>query len=169
MLELKVQSDDREVVLRFEHSLLSLSKWEARTGLAFLTTRTKAPTEMIEYFQDMLVSPEDDPSLVYGLSPEQLDRLSTYINEPQTASSVPDDGLKKFNSEITTSELVYAWLTMLKIPFHPTETWHLSRCMMLVQIVGYKQQPPKKRKAGEVMTDWMRLNEERKKRYNTTG
>lgn len=169
MLELKVNDGDHEVVLQFEHSLLSLSKWESRTHKAFMTVVEKTPTELLDYFEDMLLSPEDDRKLVYVLSPAQMDELAVYINTPQTASSVPDEVRKKFNPEIITSELIYYWLVGMKIPFHPVEGWHLSRLMMLVQITNYKNQPAKKRKTHEVMTDWIRLNEERKKQYGTNG
>jgi len=169
MLELKVHDGDDEVVLRFEHSLLSLSKWESKTKKAFQTERVKTPSEMVLYFECMLLPPEDDPNLVVLLNPGQMDELTNYINEPQTASSVPLDDPKTINDEIVTSELIYWWLAALRIPFQPVETWHLSRTVMLVQIGGYKSQPPKKQKSRPKMSDWIRINEERKKKYGTNG
>lgn len=167
MLELKVLDEDREVILRFEHSLLSVSKWESRRKIAFLTNRQKTNEELIEYFQDMLLG-ETSPNLVFSLSPDQQTDLVTYMNTPQTASSVPDDGKKKFNSETITSELIYFWMVALKINWE-AETWHLSRLMMLVQIVNHKQQPVKKRNPREVLSDWSQQNEERKKRFGISG
>jgi len=169
VLELKVDDSDREVVLRFEHSLLSLSKWESKYKLAFLTTRQKTAREMVDYFECMLLPPEDDPNLVVLLGNEQQEELINYINTPQTASSVPDEGKSIPDGEIITSELIYYWLANLRIPFHPTETWHLSRTVMLVQIAGYKQQPPKKRKPSEVMRDWRAENARRLAMYKTRG
>lgn len=167
MLELKVHDDEgREVVLELEHSLLSLSKWESKYKKAFLSDASKLPSEMIEYFQDMLVSPEVDRNLVFALAPEQLDEIAAYINDPQTASSVPPPD--KGPAETITSELIYYWLVGLQIPFS-AETWHLNRLMMLVQIANFKQQPPKKRNAVEVMRDWRAENEARKKKFNTSG
>lgn len=168
MLEQKVQIDDREVVLQFEHSLLSLSKWEAKHKKAFLSSAQKLPTEMIDYFQDMLITPEVDRDLVYVLSPEQLDEIANYINDSQTASSVPKED-KKGIDEVVTSELIYYWLVGLQIPFHPVETWHLNRLMMLVQITNYKQQPQKKRSDKVIGADWAAINEKRKKMFNTRG
>jgi hypothetical protein len=169
VLELKVHDGDREVVLQFEHSLLSLSKWESKTRQAFLTTRQKTPDEMIGYFQDMLLPPANNPNLVYGLSPTQIEELTNYINNSHTASSVPDEVASRYNPETITSELIYYWLVAMQIPFHPAETWHLSRLMMLVQITNFKNQPPKKRKASEVYSEWRRENERRKKMFNTNG
>lgn len=169
MLELKVHDGDREVVLQFEHSLLSLSKWESKHKVPFMIDRQKTNEEMLDYFVDMLLSPDVDSNLVYGLSPNQMDRIINYINTPQTASSVPPDVKTLYNSETITSELIYYWLSALRVSFQPTETWHISRIMMLVQIAGYKQQPAKKRNPKEVMTDWIRINEERKKKFGTRG
>lgn len=169
MLELKVIDGEREVALRFEHSLLSLSKWESKYKKAFLTNAEKTPGELVDYFQMMLVTPEDATDLVLSLEPEQMEDLTNYINEVRSASSVPDDGKKQVNQETVTSELIYYWLSALRISFHPTETWHLSRIMMLVQIAGYKQQPEKKRRPKEVWTDWIQENERRKKLFKTEG
>jgi hypothetical protein len=168
MLELDVMTDEGTVTLRFEHSLRSLSKWESKHKKAFLHG-DKRPTEMLDYYQCMLLSPDIDPDLIYGLDPKQLDRLSDYINENQTASHVPqEETTSQFNPEITTSELIYFWLTALKINWE-VQDWHLSRCMMLIQITSYKQQPPKKRNPKQVMSDWRQENERRKKLFNTSG
>jgi hypothetical protein len=164
VLELKVHDGDREVVLKLEHSLLSLSKWESRTKTPFLTERTKQPIEMVDYFRDMVVSPEEDADLVYTFTPDQLEVVTNYINEPQTASTVPEQK-KEYNPEVVTSELVYHWLVAMRIPFHPVETWHLSRAVMLVQIHAYKMKPEKKQKRStlDTMTEWIRQNETNKK------
>lgn len=168
MLELKVIDGEHEVVLQFEHSLLSLSKWEEKHKKPFLASASKKHEEMIEYFQDMLLTPGVDPNLVYRLSPKQLDSLTDYINESRTASSVPED---KGNGvvEIVTSELMYYWLVALEIPFHPVETWHISRLTMLVKITSFKKQPPKKRNPKELYNDWREMDRRNKERFGTTG
>lgn len=169
MLELKVIDGEHEVVLQFEHSLLSLSKWEEKHKKPFLASRSKKHEEMIDYFQDMLLTPGVSPNLVYRLSPEQMDRLTDYINESRTASSVPKDTSSDGVVEIVSSELIYYWLVALEIPFHPVETWHISRLMMLIQITNYKKQPPKKRNPREMLNDWATLNQRNKERFGTTG
>ena len=169
MLELKVYKGQEEVELRFEHSLLSLSKWESKYRIAFLTDRQKTPGELIDYFQFMLVDPDVDEDLVYLLTPEQQDEIVEYMNTPQTASHVPEDPkASKYNPEITTSELIYYWMVALKINWE-AQAWHLSRLMMLVQITGYKNQPEKKRKPKEVYQDWIKENDRRRKMLGTNG
>jgi hypothetical protein len=162
VLELKVRDGEREVVLQFEHSLHSLSKWEAEHKKPFLSTTTKTATEMINYFQDMLLS--GDPDLIIRLSPQQLDYLANYINETQTASSVPPDDSKKGTPEIVTTELIYYWMVALKINWE-AQHWHLSRLMMLINITNYKQQPEKKRSTRELLSDWKAIQAKNRERF----
>lgn len=166
MLELKVRDNENEVVLLFEHSLLSLSKWESKTRKPFLATPMKHSVDMIDYFQDMLLN-EIDPSIIYRLSPEQLDQLAQYVNATPTASTVPPVN-KRTVPEIVTSELIYYWMTTLKINWS-AETWHLNRLMMLIQIANYKAQPEKKKSKGEMLRSWEDMNERNKKLFNTEG
>lgn len=167
MLELNVFDDGTKVVLRFEHSLLSLSKWEAKHKIAFLSSPNKKSSEMIDYYQEMLLT-DVDPTIVFRLSPDQLDQLSKYINTPQTASSVPKISNAKMSTEIVTSELIYFWMTALEIDWR-AESWHLSRLMMLIEIANYKKQPEKKRTQAEALKDWNAINERNKKLLGTEG
>lgn len=166
-LELEVIHEGEVVKLEFEHSLRSLSKWESKYKIPFMAAREKTPSEMVDYYQCMLLSPVE-PVFVYLLDPKQMDELTDYINLNLTASSVPNDGPPQHNPEITTSELIYFWMTALKINWE-AQDWHLSRLMMLISITSYKQQPPKKRNPREVYNDMRRENERRKKLLNTSG
>lgn len=167
VLELKVRDGETEVVLEFEHSLRSLSKWESKNKTPFLSSAMKSATEMIDYFQDMLLT-KIEPSIVYRLSPEQLDDLKNYINSVQTASSVPKEPNSRGTGEIVTSELIYYWMTALKINWE-AQNWHLSRLMMLIEITGYKSKPEKERSKADMLRNWNELNERNKKLFNTEG
>jgi hypothetical protein len=168
VLELKVTQNDKPVILKLEHSLLSLSKWESKHRKAFLGPTAKTHVEMIEYFEDMLVTP-GNKDLVYLLQPDQLEEVTNYINASRSASSVPEIQTKSpFQNEIVTSELIYYWMVALRIPFD-AEKWHLSRLLMLIRITNFKSEPPKKQSAAQKMADWRKLNEERKAKLNTKG
>ena len=167
MLELTVHDGKNNVVLKFEHSLLSLSKWESKHKKAFLATPMKTSTDMIEYFEDMLLNPEVGSDLIYRLTPEQLDELSNYVNDPMTASSVPKDNARP-SRETVTSELIYYWMVALKINW-AAESWHLNRLMMLIQITNYKQQPEKKRAKSDMLNKWREANARNKERFGTNG
>lgn len=168
MLELKVLDGDREVLLKFEHSLLSLSKWESKHLIPFMSTHAKTSEQMMDYFQAMLLNPEVGLELVYRLSPEQMDQLTTYISAPMTASSVPQEGPKRPSMEVVTSELVYYWMTELKINWE-AQYWHYNRLMMLIAITTYKRQPQKKRNPADMYKQWKELNARNKERFGTTG
>lgn len=167
MLELKVRDGNSDVVLRFEHSLRSLSKWESIHKKPFQATPTKTAMEMIDYYQCMLLD-EVDKNLVLRLSPEQLEDLTNYINTPQTASSVPKDPHSRGPREVVTSELIYYWMVGLKINWE-AQDWHLSRLMMLIEITNYKQQPEKKRSVTERLADWNAVKQRNKERFGIEG
>lgn len=168
MLEFKVHDGDNEVVLQFEHSLLALSKWEANSKKAFLTLQGKTPAELLDYFRCM-IAPGQDPDLVYRMSPDQLDKLEKYISDTQTATTFMKEATGKRSGDIATSEVIYGWLVGLKIPFHPVETWHLNRVMVLVRVVQANNEPPKKPTREEALNDWQRVNEANRKFFGSEG
>jgi hypothetical protein len=169
MLELVVSTPEQVVVLEFEHSLLSLSKWESKHRKPFQSRLEKTHDEMLDYYQDMLLSSEEYKNLVYGLSPDQLEELLAYVNDTPTASSPSIDSSSRSSNEIITSELIYAWMTLLKIPWQPAETWHLGRLMILIQFINKIQTPAKQRPEKEIWTDWNAINEKRKAMLKTNG
>lgn len=168
MLKLKVRDEKRVVVLKFEHSLRSVSKWESIHRTPFLSTTPKKAEDMIDYFQCMLLK-EGLEEQVYRLSPEQLDQLKNYIGTPQTASSVPkSDDRRRGNTEIVTSELIYYWMVGLKINWE-AQDWHLSRLMMLIEVTNYKQQPEKKRSTKQMLSEWDALQKRNKEQFGLEG
>lgn len=167
MLELKVHIGESETVLQFEHSLRSLSKWESKYRKAFLETPMKTHEEMIDYFQFMMLG-DGDANNVFRLAPEQLDQLTEYLNDSPTASSVPNDGDRRPSREKVTSELIYTWMTQLKINWE-AQDWHLNRLMMLIAMVNYKNQPEKKQDKGKMLDRWRSQNDAVRQKYGTTG
>lgn len=161
MIELRVVDDEEIVKLRFEHSLISMSKWESEYKIPFQGRMAKTPDQMVDYFRDMLIS-DHDPDLVYRLSPVQQEELTHYINQTRTASSVPQEKSNGIG-ETMTAEMIYYWMVELNIPFEPTNSWHLSQCLMLIQLTAFKKAPPKKRRPDQVMRDWRKDNENNKR------
>ncbi len=168
MLSLKVFDRGTPIVLTFEHSLLSLSKWEARNKKPYLTRGPKSSDEMIDYYRDMLTSPEHDPDLVYRLSPEDLDRLAKYINDPQTAATAPTQEGGSRHSEVVTSDTLYMQMTVLHIDYR-AEAWHLNRLMMLIAKVAAAKTPPKKEDKKTALSRWSDLNERNKRFFKSKG
>jgi hypothetical protein len=166
VLKLKVYDGETEVVLEFEHSLRSLSKWEQKHKKSWWATQVKQHHELIEYYEFMLLN-DIDPSIVVRLSPEQLDALSKYINDPATATTVPPSN-EKGSTDVMTTELVYYWLSALELNWE-AQDWHFNRCMALISLTGFKKQPEKKVEKGRLLQTWQQINESNKKRFGTNG
>jgi hypothetical protein len=171
VLELTVTSNGEKTVLQFEHSLLSLSKWEAKTNKAFLGSAQKTNDEMLDYYRLMLTSAEQDPDLVYSLSPVQMDELTRYMNASPgpTQPPAPDPDQPRFTGEVATADIIYMRMTLLKIPWIPAETWHLNRLMLQIALVADAQKPPKKEKSSGLLQKWSDINERNKRFFGSNG
>lgn len=157
-----------DLVLHFEHSLLSLSKWEAKNKKPFMATPTKTNEAMVDYYADMLLTPGVRREVIYELSPQVLAGLNDYINDTPSAAKPPEaDG--KGSPGVVTSDAIYSWLVLSKIPFQPTETWHIHRIMMLINLVQAAQQPPKKKSRAERLAQWADISEKNKKFFKSQG
>ena len=168
MLKLTIRFDSEVHEIEFEHSLLSVSKWESRTKKSFFQNINQDPKELLEYFADMITTPGIDPDLVYVMTPDQMLKLEAYLTEEPTASSVPKSDRPSPNREVITSELIYYWIVQLKIPF-TVETWNIYRLFKLIEITNFKQQPQKKVSQAEALAKWREANVKRKEQYNTKG
>lgn len=169
MLELATHVDDELVVLEFEHSLVSVSKWEQKFHKVFLSKEPHDFEEMIEYYGYMLVTPGYRREVVYGLSPDQLLDLRKYIDDSATATILTETGDRKSDGESLTNEVIYYYLKALKIPFYPTETWHINRIMTLIGLSAFKDNPPKEKPAKQQWAEMAAENERRRKLLQTNG
>lgn len=164
-----------EKELTFEHSLASLSEWESEHEKPFFPPNDKDQKtldEMISYFEAMLVSSRKNIHLVSLLDDEQLLELSEYIQRGRTATTVREIQEKTGKKENVTSELIYYWLVAFKIPFEPTDKWHLNRLLTLVRVCSIKNAPAKKptRASRAQQVQSMRsLNEQRLREMGTRG
>lgn len=171
MLEIKLREteayDDRTssfvvlpaAVMRFEHSLLSVSKWESQTNLPFLDKRQKTPEETYLYLQCMRT--DDGPeNLINRLSSSQIKQINDMIQAPSTATTFRETSTSRGSNEVITSEVMYYWIASYQLPI-VCETWHLNRFMALVRIASIKNQPQKKMRRSEVLAANRSLNERR--------
>ncbi len=152
----------------FEHSLVSVSKWESKFEKPFLADTKKTDEEVIEYIKMMVVTPNLSDNVLTLLSNDNLIQINEYIESKQTATTFNELQTARGNSEIITSELIYYWMVAFKIPFE-CENWHLSRLFSLVRICGIKSEKPKKVSAHEVAERNRALNEQRKAQLKTSG
>lgn len=162
------------VVLRLEHSLVSLSKWESIHKKPFLGPESKTLDETYSYMRQMAVD-DDVPQKVFDyLTQKDIQKLNDYINDTMTATwiSEPLGPQKPKKPQIVTSELIYSWMIAMEVPFE-CQYWHLSRLFTLIRVCGVQNtktsQKINKEDKQRLLEQRRQLNEQRKQQYNTTG
>ncbi len=156
-------------VLQLEHSLVSISKWEAKWHKSFISSTVKSHEEEIDYVRCMTITQNVDPNVYNYLTRDNLNAVNKYIEAPMSATYVFEDGNQQKGTEKITSELIYYWMIAFGIPFDPCQKWHLNRLLMLIKVCSVKNRSPKKRMSHDKLQNRARLNAERKRRYNSKG
>lgn len=156
------------VELQLEHSLVSLSKWEAIHEKPFLGSQTKTSEEMLSYIQCMCLDVNLPEDILHQLSQENVQEINGYIDRKMTATWFSEQPGTPKSREVITAELIYYWMTVFTIPFE-CETWHLNRLFTLIRICNVKQAKPKKMGRAEVARRNREINEQRKAQLGTKG
>lgn len=152
-----------------EHSLLSISKWEAKWHKPFINNNSKTEEEIQDYIRMATLTQNVDPDLYRYLTAENYKEIGDYLNDPMTATTVNDTSQKRGNKEIVTSELIYYWMVAYQIPFE-CEKWHINRLLMLIRVCGAKNSGGgKKMSQKEILARNKALNDARKKQLHTKG
>ena len=155
----------KEQTLQLEHSLVSLSKWEAKWRKPFLSKDIKTREETTDYIRCMTITQNVDPS-VYDFIPDRIiEQVNEYIAAPMTATWFNDKtgkGGGGRSSEQTTSELIYYWMISFNIPFD-CQKWHLNRLLTLVRVCEAKNQPSKRMSKRETANQYRAINAARRK------
>jgi hypothetical protein len=158
-----------DVVLQFEHSLVSLSTWESRFHKLFLTDEKKTEVEMFGYIEAMLSTPNVGADVLSRLTEEHIQILDDYMNDPMTGttlSNMPPSNSR--SSEQISSELIYFWMNQYQIN-KECERWHLNRLFTLIKIHYVKTQKPQKMSRQKHIQSMAELNAARKEKLGTSG
>lgn len=156
-----------EQKIRLEHSLVSISKWEAKFKKPFLTKDPKTHEETIEYIKMMTITQNVNPLAYHFLPDSVIKEVQDYIDDPMTATRITSKP-KPGHREIITSELIYYWMTGFGIPFE-CEKWHLNRLLCLIEVCNAKNDKPKKMPRNEVYNNNKALNAARRAKSNSKG
>lgn len=180
MLEIKIEGgelyDDntwefiqiKPQILKLEHSLLSVSKWESKWHKALLEDE-KTNEETLDYIRCMTIN-QVDPMVYFFLSEDNIKEIQDYVNNPMTASTITDRSPGGKPRRRITSELIYYWMVALQIPFE-CEKWHLNRLLTLINITYIMNKPEKENRMspGETFERMKIMNEANRKKYKLHG
>ena len=166
--ELNEFIETKSMTLVLEHSLLSISKWEAKWHKPYLSKEEKTKEEVLDYIRCMSINSDVDIAVIRSLDSKTINKIIDYIKDPMTATTITKEN-KKPSREIITNELIYYWMTALNIPFDPCQKWHLNRLLMFIEVCALKNQPPKKMPKGEIHRRNAALNAKRRAKYHNTG
>ncbi len=159
----------KEQILTLEHSLVSLSKWEAKWGKPFLGKESKTNEEMLDYIRCMTITQNVDPKVYSFITTKNIEEISKYIEAPMTATWFNErEGKGKHNNEIITSEIIYYWMVSFNIPVE-FQKWHLNRLLTLIKVCSIKNEPPKKMSKREILDRNKAINKARRASMNTSG
>ena len=169
---LKQFINGKETKLVMEHSLVSLSKWEAIYNKPFLSSEVSG-VEMLDYIKCMTVSSNISDYVYFALTANNIEEIKSYINAPMSARRIraleeSKNGKTKKKQDLPV-ESIYYWMTILNIPFEPCEKWHINRLLSLIEYCSDKNEEanPKKKKRKksprQLISEFNRINEQNAK------
>ena len=155
--------------LQLEHSLVSISKWEAKYKKPFLSREKKTVEETLDYIRFMTITQNVNPLIYSALTNEQIMEINRYIDDPMTATVIKkQEGKGKGTGKIITSEEIYYQMIAYQIPVE-FQRWHFNRLMMLIQVCDEKNKPKKKMRKGDIARRNRSLNAARRAQLGTRG
>lgn len=157
----------KATTLHLEHSLISVSKWEAKWHVPFLDTKMDE-AQSIDYIRCMTINKDVDPNVYLAIRAEHLNAIMDYINDPMTATTIKDDPGSKKPTRFITSELIYYYMIQYGIP-HEFEKWHFNRLITLIRVCSEENKPKKKRSKSDIEREYEEINRRNKARLRTRG
>lgn len=161
--------DTKSQILQLEHSLVSISKWEAKWHKPFLSTSQKTAEETLDYIRFMTITQNVNPNVYKSITKKQVDEVNKYIDDPMSAKIFrKPEGKGSVKREITSDDIYY-YMIAYQIPFE-CQKWHFNRLMTLIKLCDEHNQPDKKKRNKNEYARWRsKINNARKAKYNTRG
>lgn len=153
--------------LLLEHSLVSVSKWEDKWEVPYLSRKEKTDEQVMDYIRFMTLTKNVDPNVYRCLTEENLLAIKDYIEKKHTATTINHHG-KSGSNRVVTSELIYCWMIMQNIP-KEFEKWPLNRLMTLIEVCSIESNPKNKRGFKETQNYYAQLNKARRAKYGSKG
>ena len=134
--------DTKPITVQMEHSLISMSKWEAIWEKPLLQVEGLAEgvstaEEELSYIKCMIIGkvPDYIPPLLQQRHGREIRK---YMDSPNTATQIYTYGREHGRRTIVTTELIYYWMIRFNIPME-CEKWHINRLLTLVRICNIKE------------------------------
>lgn len=154
--------------IELEHSLRSLSKWEAKHKKPYMSSlekHRKTEAEVVDYFRCMCLN-DVDPKIFDELTPDHIKQIGDYLQDSQTATWFREDAAKKTPpglGKIITTEVIYYWMVTLQIDFE-AQDWPLNRLLTLIQVINEENKPKKKTSRADMIRSRRALHASRNQR-----
>lgn len=182
MLEIEIPEEDlydeatrtfitvKATKLRFEHSLVSISKWESKwkKPFPFLNIKNNSSRveitddEMTDYLKCMCLTQNVDPDIFKYIHGAVLKQITDYMTDSRTATWFNEKNRPGGKNKVVTSELVYFWMTNFGI-WKECEKWHINRLLTLIHVCSAENAPKKKMSKAETYDRQRALNQARRK------
>ena len=134
----------KDITLHLKHSLVSLTRWEQHYKRRFLDDGAKSEEEYRFYIQCMTLNKDVDPLVYTVLQEDDIKKVTDYLHDSMTATTLPKQNNNRSNSEKLSSELIYYYMSALNIPFE-CEKWFLNNLIILISIASIKNNPQEKK------------------------
>ena len=157
-----------DTVLTLEHSLISISKWEAKWHVPYIDTNDKTNEQMLDYIKCMSIKGNISDDVLASLTRENYIEITDYINNPMTATVVKETKGRGGNNQFTTSELIYSWMVGYQIPVE-FEKWHLNRLLTLIRVINEQNKEQKKMTPSEIAARNKAINARNRAKYRSKG
>lgn len=139
---------EKDQPLALEHSLVSISKWEAKYHKPFIPAdenEKKTLEELKYYVECMTITQNVNPKTYDALTNEDYKQITDYIADKHTATFFGDEleederNAKYKKKKIITSELIYYWMISCHIDIK-CEKWHLNNLLTLIKVCQKKNE-----------------------------
>lgn len=154
------------ITVTFEHSLVSMAKWESKWHKPFLSREKHTDAELRDYIRCMTLTQNVNQEIYNYLPPELVRQINEYIDDPMTATKFFEKSPTGQNKVIT-NEIIYYWMIALGIPFE-CQKWHLNRLLTLIRVCEAKNNP-KKMSQKDIYAQNRSLNALRRKAMKSKG
>lgn len=166
--------------LTLEHSLKSISKWEAKWHKSFFDDGQLTGEEWIDYIRCMTINTVKDPEIYLYLTQKEHSMIQDYIGDPQSAWEIPKlsedkkKKAKKGKKQPTTVECVYYKMIQYGV-WESCENWNFNRLLALLDYFDKQEGSTpgaggqKKKTERELMSMYHDMNQKARAKYKSKG